>query len=56
MAVATLPAIASRKQRRAWIALMLALLLGLLSLAAVPEMKVEWRNQALGGTGAALWV
>ena len=47
MTVATLPVIASRKQRRVWFALMLALFFGLLSLALVREIRVDCRSEAI---------
>jgi intracellular septation protein A len=54
MAVATPPVVASRKQLRAWIALMLVLLFGVLSLAAVRKMKVECVTVLLIGAGKLL--
>jgi hypothetical protein len=54
MAVATFPDIPSRKQQRARIALVLALFFGLLSLAAVREMKVECGAVLLTGGGKLL--
>jgi hypothetical protein len=47
MTVATLPVIASSKQRRVWFALMLALFFGLLSLALVREIRVDCRSEAI---------
>jgi hypothetical protein len=47
MAVITVPPFASRKHKWGWIALALALFLGLMSFVAVLEMHVDCRSQSL---------
>jgi hypothetical protein len=54
MAVATLPVVTPRRYRRAWIALILSLFFGLLSLVAVGELKVECGAVLLTGGGKLL--
>ena len=49
MSVVTLPPFTSRKQRRAWVVLALALFLGLLSLAAVRVTRIDCRDVYLTG-------
>jgi hypothetical protein len=54
MAVATLSVVTPRRYRRAWIALILSLFFGLLSLVAVGELKVECGAVLLTGGGQPL--
>jgi hypothetical protein len=54
MAVVTIPDFTPSKYRRAWIAILSLGFLGLMSLAAVREMKVECQAVLLTGGGALL--
>jgi hypothetical protein len=54
MAVVTIPDFTPSKYRRAWIAILSLGFLGLMSLAAVREMKVECQAVLLTGGGAFL--